>query len=161
MKIDVIKMKALLSDWLIFLLRILHGDTKRYSIQEIDASYTIYNDCLSSLVEFDDRVSLTAQDLAEFPLAEYAAEYWTSHALVIERDINFQPNLATEFFITRKNAFLNWIRQRDPDKPWNIPDWGRSRSSICSPLYYASQAGLFQSVGMLLDRGADVNAQGG
>jgi len=56
---------------------------------------------------------------------------------------------------------LNWIRLYDADKPWEGPDLERNSSSICPRLYYASKAGLYKPVQILLDKGAEVNAQGG
>ncbi|KAK0507602.1 hypothetical protein JMJ35_010125 [Cladonia borealis] len=140
--------------------RILQGSANHYSIQEINASTSISNDCLAYLLELSRLQPSTSQFLAEMPLAEYAAKYWTQHAQVVERETSYIPLLTTELFLSG-DALLNWIRLYDPDKPWKGPDLERSSSSICPPLYYASMAGLSKSVQMLLDKGADVNAQGG
>ena len=140
--------------------RILQGSANHYSIQEINASTLISNDCLAYLLELSRLQPLTSQSLAGMPLAEYAAKYWTQYAQVVERETSCIPLLTTEFFLSG-DALLNWIRLYDPDEPWKEPDLKRSSSSICPPLYYASMAGLSKSVQMLLDKGADVNAQGG
>ena len=57
--------------------------------------------------------------------------------------------------------FQNWIRLYDPDFRWRGTDIKRNITSIASPLYYASREGLFEPVSLLLEKGADVNTQGG
>ena len=140
---------------------ILQGKANRYSIQEINANVSISNDCIAYLLSFDGLQYLTSQSLTEFPLARYAASYWVQHARVAERDNNFNPSLAIELFLARGNALLNWVRLWNPDQPRNGLDLERSLSTICPPLYYASRVGLYKSVRILLDKGADVNALGG
>ncbi|KAL9045457.1 MAG: hypothetical protein Q9214_001499 [Letrouitia sp. 1 TL-2023] len=142
--------------------RILRGRAKRYGFREVKANTTIYEDCLAYLLELCERSSLDfhPNTLGEFPLAEYAATYWTQHAQVVERDTSLDPILTVQFLM-KGNGLLNWIRLYDPDKPWEGADFERNSNSICPPLYYASMAGLAKSVRLLLDKGANVNAQGG
>ncbi|KAL5330791.1 hypothetical protein ACEPPN_000314 [Leptodophora sp. 'Broadleaf-Isolate-01'] len=59
------------------------------------------------------------------------------------------------------DAFMNWIRLWDPDKRWRGSDIKRDITNVASPLYYASHQGMFKLVILLLEKGADVNAQGG
>ena len=57
---------------------------------------------------------------------------------------------------------LNLIRLSNPDsRLMGRPNGELSLNNIYPPLYYVSMAGLHKSVQMLLDKGADVNAQGG
>lgn len=79
--------------------RISQGKAQCYGFEEVDANILIYNDCLAYLMEFD-RLDLTPQHLIEFPLARYAATYWTQHARMAERVRNFEPLLGTELFLT-------------------------------------------------------------
>lgn len=58
-------------------------------------------------------------------------------------------------------AYLNWIRLHDPDRPWEKPNPERSPDSIHMPLYYTALLGLSTVTKLLLDVGADVNAQSG
>ena len=139
--------------------RILQGDAKHYSIQEIDTHVAIQNDCLAYLLGFDGFDSLTSQSLAGFPLARYAARYWTQHARKAERDGNITPHFSVELFLTQGNGMINWICLCDPDEPWEGLNTGRILRGF--PLYYASTAGLHRSVQILLDKGANVNTQGG
>ena len=70
-----------------------------------------------------------------------------------------------EFFLSKRDAYVNWIQLFDPDHPWREPGikpgiaGGLKR--VASPLYYASLAGLIESVRLLLEKGPDVNAQSG
>ena len=140
--------------------RILQGEAKQYSIQEMDAHISIQNDCLAYLLEISRLNPLNSQCHVNFPLAKYAAMYWTQHARIVERYTGFNPLLTIELLLTREASFLNWLRVYNPDRPWQGLDRERSSSTIPPPLYYAAMAGLHKSVHILLDKGADVNAQG-
>ena len=142
--------------------RILQGNARRYNIQEISANISIYNDCLAYLLEFElfDHCS-TSQCLAEFPLADYAAKYWTKHAQIAEKHTGFNPNLTRELLLTKEDGLLNLVRLHNPEWPQGTVNPYLSLREIHPPLYYVSMAGLHKSVQMLLDEGVNVNAQGG
>jgi hypothetical protein len=61
----------------------------------------------------------------------------------------------------KEPAYANWVRLWDPEKPWREPDLQKGLERIADPLYYAALLGLREVVKLLLDKGADVNAQGG
>jgi hypothetical protein len=63
--------------------------------------------------------------------------------------------------VIEEPAYLIWIQLYDPDKPWEEPDLARSFNSVPTPLYYVAKLGLSTVTRMLLDKGAEVNAQGG
>ena len=113
------------------------------------------------LLQFDEPGSLTTQSVLEFPLADYTAKYWMKHAQIAERDSTLAPLLSIELLLTKGHGLLNWIRLYNPDNPRDGSDMTRGLDYIRPPLYYASFAGLIRSVKSILDRGADVNAQGG
>jgi hypothetical protein len=145
--------------------RIQAGSASRYSLREIHANVSIAETCLAYLLQFDHPNSLNLQTFEEFPLATYAAKYWTQHAQYAGADMNAIHLLSMELFLQKKDAYLNWIRLFDPDRPWREPDISISVEnkweSVPSPLYYASFTGLVESARVLLKYGADVNAQGG
>ncbi|KAI4208847.1 MAG: hypothetical protein LQ351_008152 [Letrouitia transgressa] len=142
--------------------RILHGHAQLYGFLEVEANTTIYEDCLTYLLELCETSPLVSvsNTLDEFPLAEYAARYWAQHAQLVERGTSLEPIL-TKQFLMKGNRLLNWIRLYNPDNPWEGPNLERDLNSICPPLYYASTAGLARSARLLLNKGVDVNAQGG
>lgn len=141
--------------------RILQGDARGYKIQEIDANISIYNDCLAYLLDFEVSNHSTSQCLAEYPLAKYAAKYWTKHAQTAERHTGFNSNLTRELLLTKENGLLNLIRLYNPERPWTAVKLKLSLTSIYSSLYYVSIVGLHKSAQMLLDEGANVNARDG
>ncbi|KAI9881508.1 MAG: hypothetical protein M1830_000071 [Pleopsidium flavum] len=141
--------------------QIQHGPAARFSIQEISAHKLIAECCLAYLLQFDKSRPLTTQTNEEFPLARYAAEYWTHHTRLAGKNSRTANMLIMELFSPKIDAFINWIRLFDPDKPWKEPDITKRLESVAYPLYYVSMAGLIESVRVLLEQGADVNAQGG
>ena len=142
-------------------LSIRNGRAKDYSIQEVDTNALITEGCLAYLLQFDEPGSLTTRSVLEFPLANYAAEYWTRHAQVAERGSTLAPVLSIELLLTKGHGLLNWIRLCDLEQPWQGLDMMKRLDDIHPSLYYASLAGLIRSVKSILDKGADVNAQGG
>ena len=159
--------------------RIQKGRAKHYSIQEVDANAIIAEDCLAYLLQFDEPDSVTTNSVLEFPLAYYAAIYWTKHARVVETHSTLAPPLSLELLLTKRHGLLNWMRLRDLKDSWEGSDMTkelynicplyhasrfpktRGFDDICPPLYYASFAGLIRSVKSILDTGADIDAQGG
>jgi hypothetical protein len=141
--------------------RITNGPAHQYSVREIHANVSIAEICLAYLLQFDTPDSLTSQTIKEYPLALYAAKYWTQHARVTGNNENIIDRLITELFVSKKDAYINSIRIFDPENSWNSPDTTKILEIVSPPLYYASLNGLIKAVGLLLEEGADVNAQGG
>jgi ankyrin repeat protein len=141
--------------------RIRAGPASKFHILEIPAHLSIAQTCLAYLLQFNKPNSLTPNTSQEYPLTRYAAKYWAKHAKA--RDASEAPLdlLTTKLFGLEKDCFLNWIRMYDPDLPWAEPDFSREVESIAPQLYYASLLGLNQVVQWLLERGVDINAQGG
>lgn len=136
---------------------IRQGQAVHFSLQETDCHLSLAKDCLAYLLHLDEVGSLTSEVFAEYPLARYIAGKWTAHARVGEKK---DRKLCRDFFMTTGEAFINWIRLLDPESPCES-DLSRSPSNIASPLYYASITRLLESVRMLLEEGADINAEGG
>jgi len=140
---------------------IRNGRVKDYSIQEVDTNTLIAKSSLAYLLQFDEPGSLTTRSVLEYPLANYAAECWTKHARIAEGGSNLALLLSIELLLTKGHGLLNWIRLYDLERPWKGLDIRRGLNNICPPLYYALYARLIRSVKSILDKGADVNAQGG
>lgn len=169
--------------------RLAHFSVKEYlvnaRIQREDTTYTIEKDdqglvaqtCLTYLLYFKEPAMLTPSYVDDFPLAEYAANYWFVHARAAKRDIDKINKLGFKLCQSR-GTFLNWIRLRDLDG-YGLGNHDLSNRAVdrfniaehlvpllytmpfAPPLYYAALAGLVGLSKFLLENGADVNAEGG
>ncbi|KAH8727306.1 ankyrin repeat-containing domain protein [Phaeosphaeriaceae sp. PMI808] len=150
--------------------RIQQGQAARYSMRTAACNEVIAKGCLGYLLQFHQPESFTKESLENFKIADYSAKFWISHAQAATEQAETLSRLIMRLFSTN-DAYLNWIRIHDPDEPWEGFDSALSLEKVPTPLYYASQAGLIkvtasvrgyeQIVKLLLDSGADVNAQGG
>jgi ankyrin repeat protein len=141
--------------------RIQNGPARQYSIRKIPTHISIAEICLAYLLQFDKANCLTRRTTEEYPLARYAAKYWTQHARAAEWDAEAMHQLIMQFFWSKRDAYVNWVQLFDLDEPWQEPKITEDWKKVASPLYYASLAGLIKSVRLLLEKGADINAQGG
>jgi ankyrin repeat protein len=137
--------------------RIQNGPASQYSIRSIPANLSIAETCLAYLLQFDKATYLTFQSIKEFPLARYAARYWTQHARAAKEDAGAIHQVIMQLFQSKTDAYANWAWLFDTDWPWH--EQGLKKAA--SPLYYVSLAGLTESVRLLIENGANVNAQGG
>jgi hypothetical protein len=103
---------------------------------------------------------LSTEVLNASALARYAAKFWNSH-LRKTQDQTEGSQLAMILMSDDNPAYLNWIKLYDPDTPWQGPDLEKGLKSVATPLYYAALYGLNMTTRLLLDEGAEVNAQGG
>ena len=113
--------------------------------------------CLTYIMHYSSSCEKTSssQDLQRFPLLEYAARSWYHHSSMQKLgDVSRETSL-----LQSEDAKRDWLLVHRPDMDWRPPfdDLG----NIGSGLYYASFTGLISLVAMLMERGADVNAQGG
>jgi Ankyrin repeats (many copies) len=142
--------------------RIQDGPTAQFSIQEISANASIAEICVAYLLQFDKPDSFIVQTVEEFPLARYAARFWTQHAQIAGENQDAMHSLIMELLLSKTHGYINCIRLFDPEIPWSEETrTTRYLTKTFSPLYYTSLTGLIVSVRLLLEKGADVNAQGG
>jgi Ankyrin repeats (3 copies) len=142
--------------------RIQDGPAAQFSIQEIPTNASIAEICVAYLLQFDKPDSFIVQTVEEFPLARYAARFWTQHARIAGENQDAMHSLIMELLLSKKHGHINCIRLFDPEIPWREePRTTRYLTKTFSPLYYTSLTGLIVSIRLLLEKGADVNAQGG
>ncbi|ETW83638.1 hypothetical protein HETIRDRAFT_471894 [Heterobasidion irregulare TC 32-1] len=143
-----------------FLLSISHRFG--FTINSQSSHSLIAQTCLAYLLQFDTPEILKEDTLDNFPLAQYAAEHWISHAKFGTSDSNSDPlqALIYAFFTADNDApFISWVRLYDLDEPWSEHDFEREPHG--SRLYYACLA-CFQDISMaLLEAGGDPNTKGG
>jgi ankyrin repeat protein len=139
--------------------RIKEGSAKQYGMQKVRCHSALARGSLKYLTQLAH--PLSKEVLEESVLAKYSAEFWSSHLQKTGDEIEQVSQLAMSVMDIQEPAYLTWIQLHDPDQPWNKPGLGRSLDSVATPVYYAAQLGLSTITRLLLERGADVNAQGG
>ena len=122
----------------------------------------IANSCIGYLLQFQDAESFCRETVETHKLAQYSAQFWTYHARSCTFNKDSTQKLVMKLFSAGDGAYLNWIRIHDLDYPGQGLRTRKQAADVAPPLYYASLAGLTESVRYLLhDVGADVNARGG
>ncbi|KAF5240077.1 hypothetical protein FOXYS1_15472, partial [Fusarium oxysporum] len=138
-------------------LHLAHFSVKEYLLVQAQfdlesASIAISKTCLTYLADIRGSHSTIRSD---FPMARYAAEYWTEYAVSAETSEGI-IRLAVNF-LKDETTFQLWCHLYQADLRWtNEPGPPRA-----SRLYYACLAGLTGAARDLMTEGADVNAQGG
>ncbi|CEO59716.1 hypothetical protein PMG11_04381 [Penicillium brasilianum] len=92
-----------------------------------------------------------------FPFSNYAAQYWMDHARIAEANEDILQ-IVVAFFMGRHKGYSTWVELFDPH--WDFGDLAKRRRGS-TPLYYASLGGLQYTVRQLLQKGANINAEGG
>ena len=139
--------------------RIRQGSAKQYSMQEAECHYTIAKGSLKYLIQL--KQPLLRGVLEGSALAKYTAEFWSSHVRKTGDKTEQVSQLTMALMAKEEPAYLNWIRLHDPDNPWQGLNLEKSLDSIPMPLYYAALLRLSTVTKLLLNKGAEVNAQGG
>jgi hypothetical protein len=140
--------------------RIWTGNAAKYGMHDTVCHNDIARSCLSYLLQFDQS-ELHPDFLQVFRLARYSAEYWVSHTQKTGERTEEIDQMAIRLLSMKNPAYVNWIRLWNPEQPRQGLDSQRGREEIQEPLYYVALFGLRGVVKLLLDRGDDVNTQGG
>ena len=114
-------------------------DVSRYHIQLEAAHAIIVRACLGVLLQVDDRID--RDRMKNFPLAQYAGQYWATHARIENVSSRIKDGMEC-LFDEDKPHFATWL--------WiyNEDEWGRSMSTVrperpkATPLYYAAMLGF-------------------
>jgi len=133
--------------------RIRQHTAATFSVGKAEAHAEIACICLTYLLE----PALSPDSPQEYPLALYAAQNWHEHYRGGGRAKYDIENQAIQLFQCNSDRFENWV------STWNVDHYKGERpyGTVPLPIYYASLLGLEEIVRLLLDKGADVNAQGG
>ncbi|EXK77074.1 hypothetical protein FOQG_18203 [Fusarium oxysporum f. sp. raphani 54005] len=138
-------------------IHLAHFSVKEYLLEQAQfdlesASIVITRTCLTYLGDINNNCSTIRSD---FPMARYAAEYWTEYAVSAETSEEIVRT--TVSFLRDETTFQRWGGLYQADRWWDDEPGppGASR------LYHACLAGLAGAARDLTTEGADVNAQGG
>jgi ankyrin repeat protein len=133
-------------------------DVSHYHIRLEAAHRILAQACLGVLLQLDDRVD--RDNIENFPLARYAAQYWATHAQFENASSCIKDGIEC-LFDADKPHFATWLWVYDEDS-------GRSMSTMCPekpgaiPLYYAARLGLRDLAEHLIaEHPEHVNARGG
>jgi ankyrin repeat protein len=141
--------------------RICAGSAARYSMQHTTCHSILARSCLGYLEQILQSDLRSNETLQKAKLARYCAEFWMDHAEEAgEADVE-TAQVAVRLLSAENAAYLNWLQIYDPENPWDRPNLTRSLGNVAHPLYYAALFGLADVVDLLLEKGADANAQGG
>jgi hypothetical protein len=135
-------------------------DVSRYHIRLETAHTILAQACLGVLLRLDNCVDW--DNIENFPLARYAAQYWAMHARVENASSRLKDGMEC-LFDSDKPHFATWLWIYNEDY-WN----GDSLSTMCPekpevvPLYYAAKLGFRDLAEHLIaEHPEHVNARGG
>jgi hypothetical protein len=131
----------------------------QYGTSEQCANTFLAQTCLAYLLQSDSPTFEYKSIVEEFPLALYAAEWWTEHAQKDAKSVQSQ-SLIMKLFQTEKNQFANWLRILNPDHKIAPLIWPATSIPYAYPLYYVSLSGLEETIKQLLKSESDINAKG-
>jgi ankyrin repeat protein len=134
-------------------------DVSRYHIR-LEAAHTILAQaCLGVLLQLDDRAD--RDNIKDFPLAPYAAQYWPTHARFDNASSCVKDGMES-LFDADKPHFATWLWIFDEKR------YVRSMPTMCPekpsavPLYYAARLGFRGLAENLISKHPEhVNAWGG
>ena len=134
-------------------------DVSRYHIR-LNAAHTILAQaCLGVLLRLDDRVD--RDNIENFPMARYAAQYWDTHARFENASSRIKDGMEC-LFDADQPYFATWLWIYNEDRR------GRSMSTMCPekpeavPLYYVARLGFCDLTEHLIAGHPEhVNARGG
>lgn len=129
------------------------GPSVHFALEAQLAHSVMAGCCLVYLLQFHSGLNMAR--LQEFPLAPYAAQFWTEHlrhSEVSERDL--LDRLALQL-LTAKIAYRNCCCLYNPDRRWQGIELERGPG--LPALYYASLTGLSRMIMPLVTNGADPN----
>ena len=133
---------------------------RRYHVSMTPAHTLASQACLGTLLHLD-KDAVTRDSLEDYPLAEYAAEYWIFHARFEGVSQNVEDGMK-QLFDPSKPHFTVCIWIHDPERPWlkgNDRD-ERPLPIPGSPLHYAAFWGLHSIVHFLvIEHSQDVRSR--
>lgn len=122
-------------------------------LEETTARTSLAMICLAYLLELPDDIP-TSKIRQSFPLARYAARYWTSHARVSD-GCREALRMLTMDFLSSKSSYEVCYKLYNPDEPQLVDAY--TNSLLPSPLYYASLEGVTYIIQEMLNNGADIS----
>ena len=147
------------------------GPASGFATDRRTANQFITESCLLYILQYDQAMnrSSSIDDLRRFPLLEYACRYWYVHKRVFSSELQTPTArqasadaLLLKLLVSDAKT-LDWLQVHRPDMAWEAPFENpvEMEHDLGTSLYYASCIGFREAVRLLLDRGVDVNTEGG
>lgn len=138
--------------------RIRQGQAKQYSMSKTECHSAIAMGSLKYLLQFQQLLS--AENLRLFALADYAANCWHGHfeAGGEEKEAEL---LAMSLMSMDSPAYLNWLRLMVHPDGWAMYRFNEHPKNDLTPLCFTACLGWTAVARLLIDNGADINAQDG
>ncbi|KAI7198824.1 hypothetical protein KC316_g3850 [Hortaea werneckii] len=125
---------------------------EQFSLQEKESNDILATCCLIYLHRFEGQEWNDPECEAKFPLARYAASYWTTHARISDCQSQRQLDLCMKFLTVRPPAYRSWHRFYDMSEKWNRTcNIRREIPEFPEPLFSASGEGLLRAVHAILE----------
>jgi hypothetical protein len=133
-------------------------DVSRYHIR-LEAAHTILAQaCLGVLLRLDDGID--RNNIENFPLARYAAQYWPTHARFEGASSRIKDGMEC-LFDAEKPHFATWLWIFDEDRKNSMTTMSPKKPEAV-PLYYAAVLGFRDLAEHLIaEHPEHVNARGG
>ena len=131
----------------------------RFHLSMTPAHTLVVQACLGLLLHLDETV--TKDSLKNFPLAEYAAEYWVGHARIEDVSSKVQDGMNRLFDPSKSHCYV-WIWIYDPEYNFVRPERSeRPGKARATPLHYAAFCGTHDVAKFLIvNHSQDVNSRG-
>ena len=134
-------------------------DVSRYHIR-LEAAHTILAQaCLGVLLRLEDDID--RDNVKNFPLAEYAAQYWVTHAQ-FGKVSSRMKNGMERLFDADKPHFATWLWIYNQDRRGRSMTTMSPKKPEADPLYYAAMLGFRDLAEHLIAKHPEhINARGG
>jgi hypothetical protein len=141
------------------------GETSGYWIDLENAHTILAQACLGVLLHTPDEIQVDGNMSGGYPLVEYAAEHWTTHAQFGEVSSRLQKGMESLFDVDKPH-FKAWLTLYDIDTRPSFPSpfhcFTLDHKKPTVPLYYAALCGFHDLVEhLIINYPQDVNADGG
>lgn len=135
----------------------------RYCLLQEESHDMLASSCIVYLLRFENQEWLHDECESNFPLARYAAKFWTRHARVLQERSQHLESLSMKILTQNPMAFEAWLRFYDILKPWDEEcDISRAMDEPPSPLYAASRTGLAHAIlPLLMNHSLGIDTQWG
>jgi ankyrin repeat protein len=135
------------------------GYLSRFRVHPRPAHALLARACLSVLLHLDDRIN--RDNIQDFPLALYAAQYWVDHAR-FENASSDVHHAIERLFDRNKPHFAAWLWLYDVDNPFDFFMTPVYAARPYPVLYYAALCGFRDLAEHLVDaHPQDLNARSG